>query len=377
MSQGDDLPLVFHLITGLGVGGAERMLARTSARTQTYRHEVCVLSHKGPVAAELEAAGIPVKALGMSANPSAATQLLKLRAEIRSASPAIVQSWLVHSNIAAALLAPEGLPLIWNVRHTLDGFDRERRLTRWAVRGSAILSRRATAIVYNSTRARNHHTAIGYPSSRAFVIPNGFELPEANMRRREAFRRSIGLSPDQLAVGLVARAHAIKNHEGFLTAGERILRDEPRVRLVLAGKGTGKAEALAQMWDQRLSGRAIWLGERDDVDDINAALDLATNVSFGEAFSNTLGEAMAAGVPCIATNVGESAELLGDTGWICRSPSPLDIEAALRVAIATSPAELRRRGVAARVRICENYSLDAATRKFEDIYDRVRVRSSA
>lgn len=377
MSHGDDLPLVFHLITGLGVGGAERMLARTSARTKRYRHKVCVLSHRGQVAGELEAAGIPVTALGMSATPAAAAQLVKLRAEIRSARPAIVQSWLVHSNIAAALLAPPELPLIWNVRHTLDGFDRERRLTRWAVRGSAMLSRRAAAIVYNSTLARNHHIAIGYPSGRALVIPNGFELQEVNMRKRDAFRQSIGLSSDQLAIGLVARAHAIKNHEGFLTAGERILRDEPRVMLVLAGKGTGRAETLAQMWGHRLSGRAIWLGERNDVDDINAALDLATNVSFGEAFSNTLGEAMAAGVPCIATNVGESAELIGDTGWICRSPSAQDIEAALRAAIATPPAELRRRGVAARVRIGENYSLDAATRKYEDIYDRVRVRASA
>lgn len=377
MAQGDELPLVLHVITGLGVGGAERMLARTSARSRGYQHKVCVLSRTGPVAAELEEAGIPIVALGLSASVSAPARLMRLRREILSSRPAILQSWLVHANISAASFAPRGVPLIWNVRHTLDGFERERLTTRLAVRGSSLLSRRTAAIVYNSRLASDHHASIGYPRDRALVIPNGFVLPAVSASTRDAFRKSIGLGRGDLAIGLIARVHPIKNHDAFLAAGQRVLADEPRAVLVLAGKGTGPGDVLAQKWGPRLFGRAIWLGERRDVADITAALDLAANVSFGEAFSNTLGEAMAAGVPCIATDVGESAELLGETGWLCKSPHPEDVENALRRALAVPADERRLRGGAAKVRIRERYSLDAATRRYEDVYDCVRDHSGA
>jgi glycosyltransferase involved in cell wall biosynthesis len=376
VNRDGDLPLVFHLITGLGVGGAERMLARTSARAERYRHTVCVLSDRGPVAEELAAAGIPVQALGLAGGFSVPAGLMKLRAAIASSGASILQSWLVHSNVAAALLGPGMLPLIWNVRHTLDGFERERQSTRWALRGSALLSRKPAKIIYNSHLAAAHHEAIGYPGDRTVVVPNGFELQDTGTDKvsRDRFRHSIGLADGDIAVGLIARVHPIKNHAGFLAAAARIVREHPRVKFVLAGAGTEATGALARKWHSKLAENAIWLGQRQDVSHVNASLDLAANVSFGEAFSNTLGEAMASGVPCIATNVGESAVLVGDTGWMCKSASTEDIEAALRDAIGTRAEERHRRGAAARVRIRERYSLHAAAQRYESVYDCVLKR---
>lgn len=377
MAGAADRPLVLHIITGLGVGGAERMLVRTSALATRYRHEVCVLSSRGPVAAELDQAGIPVTALSANRGPTALFRLAKLRGHISRSAPAIIQSWLVHSNILAGLLAPHRIPLIWNVRHTLDGFDRERAVTRAAVRISSTLSDRCAAIIYNSGRAARQHEAIGYPAGRRVLIPNGFVTSEISSARRTAIRQSLGLSNTEVAIGLVARAHPIKNHEAFLGAARLIARDVPMARFVLAGTGTGPQEELARRWGAAMQGRLLWLGERSDITDVTAALDLAANVSYGEAFSNTLGEAMAAGVPCVATDVGESAQLVGGTGWLAPTPDRVHIEAAIRAALAASPDERARRGQAARDRIRLHYSLEAAAARFQDVYDGVAFGRTA
>lgn len=364
-------PLVLHVITGLGVGGAERTLARTIASAGRYRHQVIALSALGPMADEIAGGGVPVMALEAGGGMRSLPRLARLRAEISDRNPALIQSWLVHSNIAAALMAPAKTPLVWNVRHTLEGFENERRSTRLLLRASTLASRRAQTIVYNSQRAAVDHEAIGYPSSRRVVIPNGFMVRGRTSAERAKVRRSLGLATDDVAVGLVARVHPIKNHRGFLAAARQIASEAPRARFLLAGAGTAAGDELEREFGSEFGARMLWLGERADIADVTGALDIACNVSHGEAFSNTLGEAMAAGVPCVATDVGDSAEIIGDTGWLARGVGSGEIADALRDALLSSPEARADRGRRARTRIEREFSLGAAAARYEALYDRI------
>lgn len=362
-------PLVLHVITGLGVGGAERALARLVALSTQFRHEVIVLAHAGPIAREITQHGSAVTSLNATKSLGGLFRLSRLRELLRARQPAIVQSWLVHSNVVAALATPREIPLVWNVRHTLDSFERERRSTRIALRASTRASQRPAAIIYNSGRAAEQHEAIGYPESSRVIIFNGFAIEGDAASRREGVRRALGISATDIAIGLVARVHPIKNHEGFLIAGRRLVDAFPSARFVLVGAGTAPQGELAKRYAGQFGSRAIWLGERCDIPSITQALDIACNVSHGEAFSNTLGEAMAAGIPCVATDVGESANILGDTGWLACGRAPEDIERALREALRVDSLERARRGAAARARIEEMFSSEATADRYEQVYD--------
>lgn len=366
----ETLPSIAHVITGLEVGGAERMLARIVTLSTAFRHEVFVLASKDAIGTELEENGIRVHPFEATGRSGGARAIARLASQLRLARPALVHSWLVHANIAAALATPPGTPLVWGVRHTLDGFEKERFATRLALRTSAILSRRARAIIYNSRTAAKQHEAIGYPRASRIVLPNGFEL-EAAARARQAraeTRSRLGVDEQEPLIGLVARCHPIKNHEGFLEAAAQVAAQFPSARFLFAGRGTEPGGRLSDTWGHRLGERGLWLGERSDIARITAALDIACNVSFGEAFSNTVGEAMASGVPVLATDVGESRTIVGATGWIVDGSGPDAIAGVMRAALSESASELERRGTLALERIESLYSIGAVVNEYETFY---------
>lgn len=366
----DDRPLVAHVITGLNVGGAERMLARIAMGGVKCRHSVIVLGELGPTGELLRSSGIEVTPLRAHGLLDGALGIPRLYRELVRLRPAVAQSWLVHANLACALATPPGVPLAWSVRHTLEGFDREKLATRIAVRAGALASRRARAIVYNSTAAADQHEAIGYPAAGRQVFPNGFDTAEAGLARagRDEVRAELGLTPEALAIGLVARVHPIKNHGAFLAAGAALAAEFPRARFVLVGAGTEPGGNLASSCPPALRARTIWLGERSDVARVTAALDIACNVSLGEAFSNAIGEAMACAVPCVVTNVGESAAIVGETGWVAGNPGAPAITDALRAALAATTADRAARGAAAWRRIEDHFSVAAAVASYEHLY---------
>ncbi len=371
-------PTVLHIITGLGTGGAERMLAQIVSRGDQFVHEVIVLADRGPVGAQLAAEGHRVTAMGAATRLNGILAIPRIWREVRRRAPDAVQSWLVHANLVSAVVTPRRVKLLWSVRHSLDGFHRENRLTRFAVALGAKLARRPQSIIYNSGVAADHHEAIGYPRDRRMVIPNGFALVTDDVvsESRTRTRAALGVRDRDVLVGMVGRVHPIKNHEGFLDACTMLAGSYPAMRIVLIGKGTEPEGALAQRYSHRLDGKVLWLGERSDVLALTSALDIACNTSYGEAFSNVVGEAMSYGVPCVVTDVGESAALLGDSGWVVPSPDPKDIELSLQQALSMSPEGRRQLGARARQRIAKHFSIEAIVRQYEDHYASMFVQSA-
>jgi glycosyltransferase involved in cell wall biosynthesis len=163
------------------------------------------------------------------------------------------------------------------------------------------------------------------------------------------------VEPGDLVLGLVGRLDPIKGHEVLLRAVAPIAA-EARLRVVFVGTGPDDyREDMAALATQLgIADRVVWAGPRTDMPAVYAAMDLLVSASHGEGFSNVIAEAMACGVPCVVTDVGDSADIVGDVGWTCPPDDPAALGAAIGQAV-REPATLAERGGAARARIVGTY----------------------
>ena len=370
------MPAIAHLITTLERGGAEAMLAKLVRAHQRMGVRSLVISLTGPgvYGPELASEGIAVHALGMRRGVPEPGALLRLVTLLRRERPDLLQSWLYHADLLALLAAPlAGVPrLAWNIRCSDMDMRRYSRLSRWLVQGLARLSRLPDAVVVNSEAGRLLHHGLGYRPRRWETIANGFDTERfrPDPATRQAVRAELGLDDEALAVGLIARFDAMKDHATFLDAAERVAKRHPRARFVLAGLGVEPANpAFAAAASGALAGRASLLGPRGDVPRLMTGLDLCClSSAFGEGFPNVLGEAMACGLPCAATDVGDARLILGDTGRVAAPGNPAALAEALDDLLDLPDAERHRLGAAARSRIEERYALDIIARRYLDLY---------
>ena len=375
---------LLHVATGLGSGGAERTLAATAPRLARHgwRSTVVALGGGGPFASVLEDAGVEVVTLGMPAGRPTPRGIAALIGLARRVRPAIVQGWMYHGNLGATLAGViASAPVLWNVRQSLGSPETERPGTEFAIRLGARLSSSARRIVYNSVRSAREHAAIGYAPARSTVVPNGFDTdlfrPDPTVRAE--VRRSLGIPPRAPLAGCVARLHPVKDHAGLFAAFARVRAARPDACLVLIGHGTDRLpDGLRELAERAGGSRVVvGLGERTDVPRLVAALDLAVLASRAEAFPNALGEAMACGVPCVATAVGEVEALVGRTGRVVPPGRPELLAAAWLEAIAERPDDARERSGEARARIVRHYALDAAVRTYDRLYSAALDRPPA
>jgi glycosyltransferase involved in cell wall biosynthesis len=365
------MPTILHLITGLETGGAEGMLARLVTRTDRnrFRSVVVSMTDTGTVGPMIAGAGIPVEALGIRRgmiDPRGVTRLIRL---LRRYRPDIVQTWLYHADLLGLIADRLGYAprLAWNIRCSdMAGPGVVR----------AILSRFSAlpeTVIINSVAARRFHEGIGYHPRRWEYIPNGYDT--AMLRPDEAarlrLRAALGIAPSGIVLGLPARYHPMKDHANFLAAAARQAAARPDIVFVLLGAGIEPAnrDLMRAIEAHGLMPRLRLLGERADMNAIYPALDIATLTSaFGEGFPNVLAEAMACGVPCVATDSGDAAEILGDTGIVVPPREPQALAEGWQRLIALGHEGRRALGIRARARIVENYDLDQVVSRFESLY---------
>lgn len=265
-------------------------------------------------------------------------------------------------------------PVVWSIRQSDLSPQHQKRVTLLTIRACARLSHWLPArVVSNSTAGRDAHVAFGYARAPMRVIANGFDTGELqpDAAARAALRRELGLTDDTLLIGMVARYHPQKDHVTFARAAGLFVRTHPQVHFVLCGDGINADNATLVGWLERegASTQTHLLGRRDDIKRLNAAFDIATlTSSFGEGFPNIIGEAMACGVPCVATDVGDSGAIIGDTGITAPARDPAALATAWAQLIDAGPEERQRLGARARERILQHYSLRAITQQFEQLY---------
>lgn len=372
-----NLKSVIHIITGLTCGGAEHALFNLLAGGLADRVSPVVLSLQdyGTYGELIKAIGVPVHVLGIQNGFMAPGSIIRLRNLVRDVQPDVIQGWMYHGNLAASLagwLAPGRPAVSWNIRHSLYSLADEKLLTRQVIRANQRLSSRVDAIVYNSSISRQQHEAFGFAKLHGQVISNGFDVKALRPRSvsREIALAAMPIPKNALVVGHVARFHPMKDHASFLRAAVQVALQLPHAHFLVAGREVNLDNpALAGVVPAELFDRFHFLGERDDVPILMQAMDVfCISSAWGEAFPNVLGEAMASGVPCVTTDVGDSAIIVGDTGIVV---PPSDVKAlaqGLLNILTKTEDERRSLGDAARMRVICNYALPSIVDEYSDLY---------
>lgn len=369
---------ILHLITGLSDGGAEAVLYRLCTHDAENRHVVVSMMDEGKYGPLLRAAGVAVHCLGMPRGRVTVRGLWRLWRLLRAERPTVVQTWMYHADLVGGVLARlAGVRAVcWGIHHSNLEPGKSRRATIWVARLDARLSRWVpAAIVCCAAQARDVHVRLGYAAEKFVIIPNGYDVgrfrPDAAARAR--LRAEWGVPDGVPLLGMVARFDPQKDHANLLAACARLQASGADFAAVLVGTGcdAGNAALVQQLAAAGLTQRVRLLGRRDDVPAVMAALDVHVLSSLGEAFPNVLAEAMACGTPCVTTDVGDAAQIVGETGWVV---PPRDA-AALAEGIAAAlkewrerPDEWAARRCAARERIVETFGLDRMVQAYRRVW---------
>ena len=374
-------PRVLHLINDLDRGGAEmalcRLVTHPRMRERVEPTVVC-LGPEGALAERLRAAGVAVHVIGLRGLLDLPGALWRLHRLIGGVRPDIVQTWLYLSDLLGSLLCrARGIPVVWGVRTTALGAGNSpmTRVVRWlCARLSGVLP---AAIVFAAEAARQAHARVGYRMAASHVVRNGVETPSdtwlADSRR--AMRGELGLTDEQVVIGWVGRNNPDKDVPTFLEALARVLPRHPEARVVMVGRGLGadRTAHFARAVGAEGMARLLLVGERTDVEACYPAFDLFVLSSRTEAFPNVLAEAMAAGVACVSTDVGDARWVLGDGGLMVPRGDPAAMAEALD-ALLSRPGQRAAMGGRARERALASHGMDRWANAFLGLYRKVAAR---
>jgi len=365
---------ILHLITDLELGGAEMMLVKLlrGMDRSRYRNVVISLTGRGQLADSIEAAGVPVHCVEMKRGRVDFLKLPKLFRLIRKIQPAILQTWLYHADLVGTVAAISGSHphLIWNVRCSDMDLTHYAWTTRVTLKLLAFISRLPEAIIVNSRVGQRFHEQIGYRARRWQMIPNGFDLDEfrPDSAAYIALRDTLHLPHDKILIGMVARVDPMKDHATFLEAARQVAVRHSDIAFVLVGKGVDRLAS--QVNAVGLTGRVHLLGVRSDVATIMPALDIFSLTSaFGEGFPNVIGEAMACGVPCVVTDVGDAAFLVGNGGRAVPPGDPSQLAHHWSDLIGMGREKRLGMGAISRERVRTGFNLRSVVSQYEQCYD--------
>jgi glycosyltransferase involved in cell wall biosynthesis len=376
---------VTHVITGLDTGGAETMLYRLLLHTDraAYESEVISMTDIGAVGEKIRALGVPIRALGMRRGVPNPLGVLRLARWLSQYSPDVVQSWMYQADLVSGLAArlAGGMPVAWGIHNAYLEPRSVKRIKLWTVRACIWSSGwLPSRIVCCSEASREVHARLGYPQKKMMVVPNGSDL--AAFRPDPEARRSVceelGLRVETPLIGLVARFDLPKDHRTFVQAAGLLHTRVPEAHFILCGDSITLENPQLTEWIDaaRVRSRCHLLGRRLDMPRLSAALDVATSSSsFSEAWPLAVGEAMACGVPCAVTDVGDSSVIVGDTGQVVPPKNPQALADAWHGLLTLGPDERARLSQAARRRMEEHFDLLGAVAKYEQLYDELALRS--
>jgi glycosyltransferase involved in cell wall biosynthesis len=338
---------------------------------------VISLTDEGFYGEQLRSLGVGVVCCRMGRAGQTFPGLVRLLRALRRARPDVVQTWMYHADLLGGVVARlVGCDaVLWGIRCL-----RYRSSVGWSTRAASWLCARLSgtipaAIVSCSARAAVEHRRSGYAGGKLVVIPNGYDCGKLRLDTPagQQLRADWGIRPAEVLIGMVARWDPLKDHANLLAALQLLVADHGNARCVLVGQGMDPANRELDMLLQKhsLRSRVVLAGARDDIAAVMSALDLHVLSSMSEAFPNVVAEAMACGTPCVVTDVGDAAMIVGDQGWCVPPRDPAALCAAMRAALASlaggESASLR---AACRQRIVERFGEESMVSAYQDAWSR-------
>jgi glycosyltransferase involved in cell wall biosynthesis len=368
---------ILHIVTDLKTGGAEITLLKllSAMDRAVFEQQVISLGGVGTVGVQIEALGVKVHALNLNQPRNFLRAIFRLWHLVRGFRPDLIQGWMYHGNLVAYIAGVlcNCKTVLWNVRQTLAGLHEEKWLTAWCIRIGAWLSQTPAGIIYNSRVASVQHAALGYCAKKTILISNGFDIKLfcPDRAAKVNVRKELGLAESAMLVGLVARYHPMKDHDVFLVAASYLATRFQRIHFVLVGRDVTLENTVlaSRLTELKLTKRVHLLGERVDTPRITAALNVAVSCSWrGEAFSNAVGEAMASGVPCVVTDVGDSAWIVSEGGRVIAPKNPRALADAIAEILDLNEEDYQKLSEVARRRLESHFSLERVAAEYESLY---------
>jgi glycosyltransferase involved in cell wall biosynthesis len=376
---------IAHVITSLQTGGAEKILYRNLRAEKQVRQKgtgrqavsqaiVISLKDKGPVGESIDDLGVSVYPMEMHERPLRG--LLCLFRTMDRFDPELVQTWLYHADLIGGLVARlQGRSVLWSIHSESPKSKRLKKTTRAVAYLSALGGRWIPDHVISCSKAAAEtHSQFGYPGGKMSIIPNGFDVDKfrPNDERRIEVRNELNIPREAPVIGMVARFHPLKDHENFLEAAVHAQEEIPDLHFVLVGKNIRSDVSLFRKYKKNLEeGTLRLLGLRDDIPRLMPSFDVASLSSKTEAFPMVIGEAMACGVPCVATNVGDVSYLIGNTGIVVPPRDSGALAEAWCQILEMSSEEREALGRRARERVQEIFSQEAVLEQYQSIYERL------
>ena len=367
---------IVSIITGLANGGTEKMLLKLLEKVDRKRFDFIIISltSKGDIGERIEKLGYRVYPIfmGKFPNPKKFWQLVTLLKELK---PNLVHTRLNHANLVGGIAAKIANidKVCWGVHQSNISFRHNKLFTILTIKVCALLSKRIpSCILANSKEARDVHIGIGFSKSKFYVIPNGFDLSrfKPNHNSKGSLLEELHLPQNTKLIGLIGRYDSQKNHKGFFDMAAEVAKKFENVHFVLAGDKVDSHNIKLKKLIKNigLETKVHLLGFRDDVPKIMASLDVLVSSSVGEAFPNVLGEAMSSEVPCVATNVGDCKEIIGQTGYVVCVGDMKTLSLRVIDLLHLNIKQRRKLGKAARNRILEKFELDKIVSRYEGLY---------
>lgn len=372
---------ILHIIIGLNIGGAERSLQRlieAHRNNPEYQHTVISLTTTGKIGEELTECGIKVIPLGMTSFLSSPVIFLKLITAIKKQQPDIVHTWMYHADLmgglAAWLLRKK---VIWSVRNTHTAVEKgTSKVTFYIMRLCAFLSPYIPQkILCVANAAATTHEKYGYQKSKMAVIPNGYNLEKIQSASISNLSRGdIQLDEKSIIIGSVGRFNDYKDFPTFINAAKIFLKQHSNLQFLLVGRDLNQHNKLLNKWiaETNAPEKFILLDERKDVPALMKLMDIFCLHSASEGFPNVLGEAMCLGLPCVTTDAGDAAFIIGNhPELIVPTRNPESLAKALQQLILLTPTQRKQLGSELSERIATEFSIEKTITAYENIYQEI------
>ena len=370
---------ILYLITDLDIGGAEKALARTviGLDKRKYNPTVCCLRGHGPVTEEIESAGVKVTQLNMS-NKFDLAAVFRLFCLLGEERISIIHSYLYHANILGRIIGRVArVPIIISSersvilseeivnKNTLEMGSRLRRLI------NGLSMRLSDRVVTVSELVRETLIAASkIDPERLVTIHSGVNWEGYQIDVDiTAKKKGVGLETPASVIGAIGRLDRVKGVEYLLRAAAKVILKTPDAAFLIVGDGSQR-EAMEQLARSLgISHRVVFTGQRDDVPELLAVMDVLVLPSLYEGLPNAVLEAMAAGKPVIATRVGGTPEVVEDevTGLLVPPRDPEALAQAI-IALLQDRERAKAMGRAGRERVEKHFSVERMVQQTEDLY---------
>lgn len=328
---------ILILTRSLNYGGAERQLVELAKGLHERGHSIVFSTFYsgGPLQKDLEKIGVSVHPLYKRGRWDMFGFLWRLVKLTRKERPDVLHSYLCVPNILAIILAPllPSARIVLGVGSAFMDLSRYDWIARLTYRLECLLSRFAHLIISNSQSGLRYATANGFPKGKIIVIYNGIDIERFYPDRESGYkiRAEWGVNENERLIGMVGRLDPMKDHPVFLKAVAMLARQHKKLRFVCVGDGpeSYKKELHNLSIGLGIEQHIIWPGARSDMPQVYNALDMVVLSSYGEGLPNVIGEAMACDVPCVVTDVGDTALLVRGIGEVVPPRNPEELKCAI------------------------------------------------